>query len=126
MNNSSSILIVEDNDINAAILTHFLTPYGFDIERCLNGQQAVDYIKENPVHIVMMDINMPQMNGCEATQIIRNLTDIEQPHIIAVTADSSITTFERCQQVGMNGFLAKPYNITQLSEILKPIIEPST
>lgn len=110
------ILIVEDNDVNATVLTHFLMPYNHPIHRVVNGQEAVDHILSNPVQLIMMDINMPIMDGHEATVAIRKLTHIEQPTIIAVTADSTTGSAKACIKSGMNRFLAKPINAKQLSD----------
>ena len=109
------ILIVEDNDINAAVLTHFLIPYGHPVHRGVNGQQAVDYVLEHPVGLIMMDINMPIMDGHEATKQIRAETSIKQPPIIAVTADVTMASERKCTEVGMNGFLSKPLNAQKLA-----------
>ena len=119
----AQILIVEDNDINAAVLTHFLQPYGLVIKRLVNGKQAVDHVREHPVSLIMMDVNMPIMNGCEATKNIRALTDIQQPVIIAVTADATMATEKSCKDVGMNGFLSKPYNAKQLIGMVDEILK---
>ena len=116
------ILVVEDNDINAMLLMHFLSTYDNKIERVHNGQQAVDFVLTNPVAVIMMDINMPIMDGCQATKIIRALESITQPHIVAVTADATKATQERCQSVGMNDFLAKPFNAEQLKTLMDPVI----
>jgi two-component system sensor histidine kinase/response regulator len=109
------ILIVEDNDINAAVLTHFLIPYGHPVHRVVNGKQAVDYVLEHTVGLIMMDINMPIMDGHEATKQIRADTSIEQPPIIAVTADVTMASERKCNEVGMNGFLSKPLNAKRLA-----------
>lgn len=122
---TNNILIVEDNDINATVLTHFLKPYNGVITRVVNGQQAIDFVRNNAATLILMDINMPVLNGCEATQIIRAMDDIIQPHIIAVTADITITTKNLCESVGMDGFLAKPYNKTQLNDLVAPILSAS-
>ena len=119
----AQILIVEDNDINAAVLNHFLLPYGLIIKRLVNGKQAVDHVREHPVTLIMMDINMPVMNGCEATKNIRALENINQPAIVAVTADATFATEKACKEVGMNDFLAKPYNAQQLTMIVDKILK---
>lgn len=122
---TNNILIVEDNDINATVLIHFLKPFEAIVTRVVNGQQAIDFVKDNTVTLVLMDINMPVLNGCEATKIIRALPNIHQPHIIAVTADITNTTKERCNDVGMNDFLAKPYNKDQLNALIDPVLSKS-
>ena len=119
---TNNILIVEDNDINATVLIHFLKPFNAIVTRVVNGQQAIEFVKNNIVTLVLMDINMPVLNGCDATTIIRALPNIHQPHIIAVTADITNATKMRCYDVGMNDFLAKPYNKDQLNALVAPVL----
>lgn len=113
------ILIVEDNDINATVLDHFLAAYGHPIHRVVNGQEAVDYVKSNKVDLIMMDLNMPVMTGFEATRIIRADSNLKQPPIIAVTADTTIASVNACTEVGMNGFLPKPLNVKQVASVVE-------
>lgn len=122
---SPCFLIVEDNDVNATVLQHFLSHYSETITRVKNGQQALDFIADNPVDFVMMDINMPVMDGLEACKHIRNNAEIKQPVIIAVTADSTKNSEQACMASGMDGFLAKPYSTAQLRETLTPFMQPN-
>ena len=123
MNNNSCILIVEDNDINATLLGHFLQPFNVKVERVTNGQQAIDFVKQNGVSLILMDINMPVMDGCEATKIIRSLDNIQQPPIIAVTADATLVMEQRCKAAGMDDFLAKPLYAQLLRDVVKPFLQ---
>jgi CheY-like chemotaxis protein len=118
------ILIVEDNDVNATVLTHFLLPYKHQIDRVVNGLKGVEFVNNKKVDVIMMDLNMPIMSGYAACEKIRQNTHIEQPVIIAVSADTTPTSVEKCQTLGMDGFLAKPYSVKQLSEIVDQYLLP--
>lgn len=120
--NKNKVLIVEDNDINATVLSHFLKPYHCEVTRLHNGREAVEYVKANPIDLVMMDINMPIMNGHEATIAIRHCDLTKQPYIIAVTADATINTRNACIDAGMNDLLAKPYSMEQFKQIISPFL----
>lgn len=117
------ILIVEDNDVNATVLQHFLEAYSQDIQRVRNGRQSLDFLAKQPVEFVMMDINMPIMNGIDACKLIRAQKDQPQPVIIAVTADSTEATEQACISAGMNAYLTKPYTAEQLHKVMKPFIQ---
>ena len=120
------ILVVEDNDINYEIISTLLDMNGITCERAENGQIALDIMKERgkdePFDLVFMDIQMPVMNGLDATRAIRKL-DFEyamRVPIIAMTADAFSENITECLEAGMNGHLAKPIDINLvLAEIRK-------
>jgi len=111
-----NILIVEDNIINQKVLMSLLQPSGIGISIANNGQEAVNLVKESKVQfdLVLMDINMPIMDGYTATQMIRLDSKFDALPIVAFTAlvlDSEIQKMFNC---GINAFLAKPLNIGKL------------
>jgi len=126
------ILIVEDNVINQKVLTNLLHLSGMNITIANNGQEAVDLVKseKNTFDIVLMDINMPIMDGYTATRMIRLDSKFDALPIVAFTAlvlDSEIKKMFNC---GINAFLAKPLNIGKLYTALamymieeEPIVE---
>ena len=122
INYESKVLVVDDNDINAAVMIHFLTHYHCDVHRVHNGKEAFEYTKRNKLDIVFMDINMPILNGCEASILIRQDSQIEQPKIIAVTADATRQTQKNCFDAGMDDFLAKPYSFDRLKQIVAGLL----
>jgi CheY-like chemotaxis protein/signal transduction histidine kinase len=114
------ILIVEDNIINQKVLMSLLSYSGMSISIANNGQEAVDLVKEGDVEfdLVLMDINMPIMDGYAATQMIRLDSKFDSMPIVAFTAlvlDSEIQKMFNC---GINAFLAKPLNIGKLYTVL--------
>jgi len=116
------ILIVEDNDINATVLSYMFESYQQNIHRVVDGLEAIEYLKRHSIDLILMDINMPVMGGIEATQIIRTQKLNPQPIIIAVTADTSDKTKNMCQQAGMDDFLAKPFNSQQFQLLIEPYL----
>lgn len=120
---SLKFLIVEDNEINATLLKHFLSGYGDEIHHVVNGKLAVEYVALNPVDVIMMDINMPVMGGIEACKLIRNQKLQNQPVIIAVTANSTDGNKQACIEAGMNNFLSKPFSGAQIDDLLLPIVK---
>ena len=101
------VLVVEDMALNQLLMRTLLDDFGFDCDIADNGLIAVNKLKANPYDIVLMDLQMPEMNGFEATDYIRNTLNSEIP-IIALTADVTTVDLEKCKFVGMNDYIAKP------------------
>jgi len=112
MLNGIKILLTEDKKINQEILVGLLEGSGLEIDIANNGQEAVDSCKNNIYDLVLMDIEMPIMNGYEATIQIRE--DNKNIPIIALTANTTIEDFYKTQKVGMNAHLHKPIEIEKL------------
>lgn len=112
------ILVVEDHIVNRRLLKAFLLKFGADIYEAENGQEAVDLIKKHPeMDFIFMDIQMPVMNGIDATKEIRKLD--YKGIIIACTANSDSEDFESYTKAGMNDILVKPFK----SQLVKEVIE---
>ncbi len=110
-NTVNCILVVEDNDDNFAIIHRHLTNNGYRVERAANGKQAVDAVTSQRFDLILMDIEMPEMDGLQATRLIRagELTGSRTPvPILAVTAHAVRGYRERCLQAGCTGYLTKP------------------
>ncbi len=112
---SKRILLVEDNPISQNIELKVLREVGYQVDAVSNGREAIEAIKSRKFNLVLMDIEMEDMDGIEATRQIRNLDDpIRNIPIIAVTAHSSMKDRQRCLNAGMNDYIAKPININFL------------
>jgi len=110
------ILIVEDQPINRQIATEILIRNGFVVEAVENGKQAVDLIKQDisAFDVVLMDIQMPVMDGHEATKMIRKMVDKETLPIIAMTAHALEEERQKCKNIGMNAHVSKPVDVALL------------
>jgi PAS domain S-box-containing protein len=106
---NKKILLVEDNSLNRLLAYTILTDYGAEVVEAENGQQAVDKLKAEPFDIVLMDIQMPIMDGLQATRIIRTELKNDLP-IIALTANAIKGKENEFFDAGMNDFVYKPYN----------------
>ncbi|MFO7997723.1 MAG: ATP-binding protein [Bacteroidales bacterium] len=101
------ILVVEDIPLNQLLMRTVLEDYGFVCEVADNGRIAIEILESNEFDIVLMDLQMPEMNGFEATDYIRNILNLQVP-IIALTADVTTVDLEKCTSVGMDDYIAKP------------------
>jgi PAS domain S-box-containing protein len=103
------ILVVEDIALNQLLMKTLLEDFGFEMDIAGNGKIAIEKLHLNTYDIVLMDLQMPEMNGFEATAYIRNTMKSQIP-IIALTADVTTVDVEKCEAVGMNDYISKPIN----------------
>lgn len=108
------ILVAEDNMINQKLVVKLLDKLGYQPMVASNGFEVLSLMELYSFDTILMDIQMPEMDGLEATQTIRNLPLISQPYIIAITANAMQEDRDKCLHVGMNDYLAKPINIAHL------------
>lgn len=118
------ILVAEDNELNGQLMVELLEGEGFKVRRVVNGKQAVKVFSESAegeCKVILMDLLMPEMNGFEATKAIRALErpDAETVKIFASTANTSQEDRDRAFSCGMDDFIAKPINISELFEKLQ-------
>jgi two-component system, sensor histidine kinase and response regulator len=103
------ILLVEDNVINQKLASRLLEKAGHVVTIAANGKEAVDQVSARPFDLVLMDVQMPEMDGLEATQVIRQKENGEKRlPIVALTAHAMVGDRERCLAAGMDGYVTKP------------------
>ncbi len=113
------VLVVEDNSVNQQVTRRFLERMGCDVEVAENGQRAVEFCARARYDLVLMDVQMPVMDGLAATrEIRRNESGMRRTPIIALTASAMTDELERCIAAGMDGLLTKPLEPVRLSETL--------
>jgi CheY-like chemotaxis protein len=101
------VLAVEDIPLNQLLMKTLLSDFGFDNDIAANGKIAIDKLQNKPYDIILMDLQMPVMNGFEATEYIRNEMNSQIP-IIALTADVTTVDLDKCKAVGMDDYISKP------------------
>ncbi len=113
------VLLAEDNPINQQVAVRMLHRLGHDVEVAHNGQEAVDRVESEPFDIVLMDLQMPAMDGLDATrEIRRRLAPDRQPRIVALTANAMQADRQRCLEAGMDDYIAKPFRLETLRDTL--------
>jgi PAS domain S-box-containing protein len=120
----AKILLVEDNEINQQVATELLEEAGFWVTAVNNGQEAIQKVNESAFDIVLMDINMPVMDGITSTGIIRKTHTVENLPIIAMTAHAISGYREKCLDGGMNDYITKPIEPKKLLSTVVKWIEP--
>jgi signal transduction histidine kinase/DNA-binding response OmpR family regulator len=120
------ILLAEDNPVNQKVAQLMLGKLGHLVDTVADGQEAVEAVRRAPYDLVLMDVQMPNMDGLEATRIIRaELPADRQPHILAMTASVLVEDQDACSAAGMDSYLPKPVRAGDLNRALTAISRPS-
>ncbi|WP_282941164.1 response regulator [Paenibacillus sp. RC67] len=119
------ILLVEDNEINQQVAFEMLRQHGYEVEVACNGKEALLKLEMSDWDLVLMDIHMPEMDGCETTQVIRRLSRYDQIPIIAMTANVIRSDHEKYMQMGMNDIITKPLEIEPMFATLRKWLRDS-
>ncbi|MCO6162826.1 ATP-binding protein [Flavobacterium sp. NRK F7] len=114
---SKNILLCEDNELNQKLITTIFEKTNHNVEIANNGLEALEFLKNKTYDVILMDLQMPIMDGYETTVKIRKELKLITP-IIALTANSLIYEKERCMNIGMNDYLSKPFSKKELFELL--------
>ncbi len=121
------VLVVEDIALNQLLMKTLLDDYGFEHDIAGNGKVAINMLQEKSYDIVLMDLQMPEMNGFEAAKYIRFILKSQIP-IIALTADVTTADLEKCKAMGMNDYISKPVDerllYKKIVEVLKKTSPP--
>jgi PAS domain S-box-containing protein len=118
------ILVVEDIQLNQLLMRTLLDDFGFECDIAGNGKIAIEKLETKSYDVILMDLQMPEMNGFECTEYIRNKMNSKIP-IIALTADVTTVDLAKCKVVGMNDYIAKPVDERLLhSKILMVLRKP--
>jgi CheY-like chemotaxis protein/nitrogen-specific signal transduction histidine kinase len=116
---SLRILLAEDNLVNQKVAIHMLKKIGYQADVVMNGLEAIETLQKSIYDVVLMDLQMPKMDGIEATRhIISRFPPERRPQIVAMTANAMEGDREICLAAGMNDYITKPINIEQLAKAL--------
>ena len=118
------VLIVDDNEINILIVKRILTNWGLENDVAANGEEAISKVMHNNYDIILMDINMPGLDGFETTSIIRDLEGAyyKEVPVIALTASTQYHDSSKITASGMNGYLLKPFNQEKVRTVLSEFL----
>ena len=117
------ILVVDDEPVNLDVAMMLLESAGLKVDIAEDGEQALRMAGETPYAAILMDMQMPKLDGIAATRQLRSLAQYRQTPILAMTANAFIEDRERCRAAGMNGFIAKPFSPTELFSALLNCLE---
>lgn len=116
---AKKILVAEDNKINQKVVLGMLRKLGYEADLVENGKDAILAIESNEYALVLMDCQMPEMDGYEATRQIRNMKDRNKSiPVVALTANAMVGDREKCLNAGMDDYMAKPVRLDLLARTL--------
>ncbi len=120
------VLLAEDNDLNRELACELLKLHGLTVHTAANGREAVEFAAhvDQTIDLILMDMQMPEMDGLEATRLLRRMPHRQQVPVIAMTANASLDDRQRCIDAGMNDHLPKPFELTRLTQALKRWLAP--
>jgi CheY-like chemotaxis protein len=118
------VLLVEDNDVAQRFMRTVLERKGYDVRVAASGFEAIDAVNAAPFDLILMDIQMPEMDGVECTRRIRRLPAGKSVPIVACTANTAFEVRNACIDAGMDDFLSKPVHTAELIEIVGKFVTP--
>lgn len=118
------ILLCEDNVLNQKLAASVIDSFGFELDIANNGEEGVELLVKNEYDLILMDLQMPIMDGYQTTEFIRNDLKKKIP-IIAMTAHSLVGEQEKCFNTGMDGYVPKPFKQADLLEAIRSVVEKS-
>jgi signal transduction histidine kinase/CheY-like chemotaxis protein len=120
------VLVVDDHPVNRRVIKLFLAPFDCDLVEVENGREALDALEAEAFDIVLMDVNMPVMDGLEATRILRRDPRWTALPVIALTADVMRTQIDTCIAAGMDAHIAKPIDLRDMLSVLVQVLARQT
>jgi two-component system cell cycle response regulator DivK len=118
----ATILVVEDSKDTRNVLSFSLSRNGYKVVTAVNGEEAIEMALHERPDLILMDLNMPQMDGLESTEHIREHEELRKVPILAVTAYDTIGMKEAALEAGCNGYIKKPIDFKRLDNILRRIL----
>lgn len=121
MSEKIKILVVEDHFINQELMKEMLDRMNCTVDTAENGKEALDRVENNTYDVIFMDLQMPEMDGLQATQQIRKIQEkknVKTP-IIALTANAMQSDQKKCMDAGMDDYLSKPFEMNDIEKLLR-------
>ena len=118
-----TILVVEDNPLNLELVSDILEAHGYEILKATNGKEAIAQVEETIPDLVLMDIQLPGLDGLTITGIIKDKPEMADLPIIALTAHAMRGDEEKARQAGCDGYISKPIDTRALPETIREFLD---
>jgi CheY-like chemotaxis protein len=121
----ATVLLVEDNEDNVLTVADYLTFKGYEVVVARNGRECLDLFATAHPHVIIMDIQMPEMDGLEAIRYLRSMPGAPRTPIVALTAMAMLGDRERCLAAGADHYLSKPVSLRELTAVIETCLKRS-
>ncbi len=118
-----SLLVVDDNEMNRDMLSRRLERQGYHVDRAVNGREAIDKVRYLPYDLILLDIMMPEMNGYQALEALKNAQASRHIPVIMISALDDLESVVRCIELGAEDYISKPFNPTLLKARVSASLE---
>ena len=112
------ILVVEDNQMNLELVSDILEAHGYAVIQAQGGQEALQIAREQQPDLILMDIQLPEMDGLEATRLLKASEETKDINVVALTAHAMRGDEEKAREAGCSGYIAKPINTREFAQIV--------
>jgi CheY-like chemotaxis protein len=119
----STVLVVEDNEDNRALVVKVLTRHGYEVVEAVSGEQALAQVRARPPDLILMDLNLAGMSGFEATRRLKEDPEFRHIPVVALTAYAMVGDRERALESGCDGYLSKPVDVRLLPRQVQEFID---
>lgn len=117
------ILVVEDNDQNRILVKDLLQYHGYEVLEACDGARCLDIWREHRPRLVLLDIQMPDMDGYETLKLLREIPGGREVKVVALTAFSTEEDWKKISRAGFDGYLCKPFGIDNLAKLVKRLLQ---
>lgn len=117
------VLVVEDNLLNLMLLTEVLTLHDFEVVEALDGEEGLAVALEQRPDLILMDINLPGIDGFETARLIREQDELKGIPIVAITASAMLDNQKKIKSEGFNGYVPKPVDMNKLFEVISTVFK---
>lgn len=119
---NKTILTTDDSKVIRLMLKNALTPLGVTVAEAACGQEAVEFLNKQKPDLVILDVTMPDMSGIEVLKYIRHQSQRSEVPVVMLTAESDDETVEKANQLGVSGYVAKPFTMERVIEVVSELL----
>lgn len=119
---NKTILTTDDSKVIRLMLKNALTPLGVTVAEAACGQEAVEFLNKQKPDLVILDVTMPDMSGIEVLKYIRHQSQHSEVPVVMLTAESDDETVEKANQLGVSGYVAKPFTMERVIEVVSELL----
>ena len=117
------ILVVEDNEMNLELVSDILTANGYEVIQAQGGEEALQVARDQQPDLILMDIQLPEMDGLEVTRLLKGSAQTSAIKIVALTAHAMLGDEEKAREAGCSGYIAKPINTREFVNVMAGFLQ---